>query len=63
MFIASNYWGGSMSVEDLRSFETENEAWSYILKKNGPAFRPSLVRVYEVFNDKKPRLCKYVKGK
>lgn len=63
MFIASNMWN-ALNISQIRLFETENEAWEYLHEINViGGLKPQLVRVYEVFNDKSPRLCKYVEGK
>jgi hypothetical protein len=44
-----------MNVNDMRTFETEPEAHEYIRTIVGP-YGGS--RVYELFSDKPPRLCK-----
>ncbi len=59
MFIASTYWNGAMNVNNMRLCDTEEEAWKWIETVAVPIqYELGFVRVYEVFKDKPPRLCK-----
>jgi len=64
MFIASSYWRGVMNVKDMRGFKTETEAIDYVKSLSAcklHGFEPSFARVYEIFDNKPPRLVKLTK--
>ncbi len=54
-FLASSYYRGALNVNDMRHFDNEQAAHDYIsssISQYGDS------RVYELFSDKPPRLCK-----
>jgi hypothetical protein len=58
-FMVSINWRGALNIGDMRTFETEDECWEYskTLTSGG------VIKVYELFSDKEPRLCKQPKPK
>jgi hypothetical protein len=52
MFLVTTIWRGSLHISPMRTAETEDEAW------RKAAEHREEVRVYEVFPDREPRLCK-----
>lgn len=64
MYIASCYWRGSMNVQKLRTFDNEQDAVNYIKSipecwfNNKGQKTLYWYRIYEVFNNKPPRLIK-----
>lgn len=47
-------WSGALNIGDMRTFETEEKCWDYSKNLNSGG----TIKVYELFNDKEPRLCK-----
>lgn len=54
VFMVSINWSGALNIGDMRTFDTEEKCWEYskTLTSGG------VIKVYELFNDKEPRLCK-----
>lgn len=50
-------WRGALNISDMRTFGTEHECWEY--SKNLTS--GGIIKVYELFSDKEPRLCKLPK--
>lgn len=59
-FLASSYYSGTLNVNDMRTFTDEDEAHQYVADIRGQYGQS---RVYELFPDKPPRLCKKPKPK
>lgn len=57
MFIVSNYWRGSMNINDMRGFEKKEDAkayWDKLLLEHEGQVR--WVRAYKLSPDKPPKL-------
>ena len=52
MFLATSIYSGALHISPMRLLETEADAWRYARTLSD---KP---RVYELFLDKEPRLCK-----
>lgn len=54
-FIATSYYSGSLNIANMRHFLDEGDAHKYVADISGPWDQS---RVYEIYPDKPPRLCK-----
>ncbi len=54
MYLASSYWRGALNIGDMRMFNTEEEAWNYVLSlprvrilyREESRVLPSYARIY-----------------
>lgn len=53
-FMVTINWNGALNIGHMRTFLTEQECWNYSLSITSGG----VIKVYELFNDKEPRLCK-----
>ena len=54
-FLASAYYRGALNVNRMRTFDDEDKAHDYVASFTS-MYEES--RVYELYEDKPPRLCK-----
>ena len=57
MFLATSIYSGALHISPMRLFDNEADAWRHARTL---ADKP---RVYELFSDKEPRLCKDPRAK
>ena len=59
VYMVSINWRGALNIGDMRTFDNEPACWEYAktLTSGGT------IKVYELFSDKEPRLCKKPKDK
>lgn len=57
-FMVSINYRGALNIGAMRTFDTEEKAWNYgrTITSGGT------IKVYELFSDKEPRLCKLPKA-
>ncbi len=60
MFLVSSSWNKTLNIGDLRMKKTLPEAMAEVRKiaKKNDYYYPQWLRLYEVFEDKPPRLIK-----
>lgn len=54
VFMVTINWRGALNIGDMRTFPTEDECWKYSVNLTSGG----IIKVYELFTDKEPRLCK-----
>lgn len=55
IFMVSINWRGALNIGAMRTFDSEEKCWKYgkeIQNMGG------VIKVYELFDNKEPRLCK-----
>lgn len=55
IFMVSINWRGPLNIDAMRTYPTEQECWDYGDKIQDMG---GTIKVYELFSDKPPRLCK-----
>lgn len=57
-YMVSINWSGALNIGDMRTFPTQEQCWEYSKSLTSCG----TIKVYELFSNKEPRLCKLPKA-